>query len=104
MTRIFLAALFSLLLVGMQREALVHQVDHLRAQVQRGHDAALQKTASADCLECALLASGSSAVPSTARVAIGIVAEATPHAVVRESALASAAPAYYQSRAPPFLL
>ena len=104
MARYFLAALFSLLLVGMQREALIHEVDHLRAQVQRGHDAGLQRTASADCRECALLASGSNVVPATAAAAVAVVPPSTLVAANRETARAPAAPAYYRSRAPPSLL
>mgnify|MGYP003419888459 CR=1 FL=1 len=42
---IVLAAVLSLLLVGMQHEALLHEVDHLRAKVAAGHDKALQKSA-----------------------------------------------------------
>jgi hypothetical protein len=104
MARIVLAALFSLLLVGMQREMLIHEVGHLRAQVERGHDVALQKTASADCVECALLASGSNAVPSANTAAHEGTTPATPFIAASDAGLASIAPAYYQSRAPPHLL
>jgi hypothetical protein len=104
MARIFLTALFSLLLVGMQEEALVHAVDHLRAQVQRGHDASLQTTVSGDCLECALLVSGSAPAPAPDNAALPIVGASTRVAFSFESTLAVAPPAFYNSRAPPAIL
>jgi hypothetical protein len=104
MARIFLAALFSLLLLGMQREALVHEVDHLRAQVARGHDAVLQKASSGECAECALLASGAHPVPcDTDDIALRAQRTFQPgslHALV----LAASRPAFYRSRAPPHLV
>jgi hypothetical protein len=77
MARIFLSALFSLLLVGMQEEALVHAVDHLRAQVQRGHETSLQNAASGDCLECALLVSGSAPAPAPDSAAMPVIGAST---------------------------
>jgi len=104
MARIFLTALFSLLLVGMQEEALVHAVDHLRAQVQRGHDASLQTTVSGDCLECALLVSGSAPAPAPDNAAMRFSGAPTRFAASSESSRAIAPPAFYNSRAPPAVL
>ena len=101
LTRIFITAWLSVLLVGMQQQMFVHEIDHLRAKVQRGHDVAVQNAADATCVECALLAGGSNAVP----VAIGetTVAAAIAAPDVQRSELPPAArsPAYYHSRAPP---
>ena len=103
MIRIVLAAWFSLLLVGMQHELLVHEVDHLRAKVQRGNDASVQ-TPAADCVECALLASGSSAAPVSDHAQALRTAVAAAPVSHSESLLAVAPPAFYRSRAPPVLL
>ena len=101
--RIVLAAWFSLLLVGMQQQLIVHEVDHLRAKIQRGHSAALVNPAGAECLECALLAGGANAAPiADAPVSLDIAAAmsiASPIAL----GVAQAAPAFYQSRGPPLL-
>jgi hypothetical protein len=104
MIRIVITAWLSLLLVGMQLELVVHEVDHLRAKVQRGHDASLVNPAGAECLECALLSGGANAAP---------IADAPPSrkadapAPIR-SVIAlgepQAEPAFYQSRGPPVLL
>jgi len=103
MPRIFLAALLSLLLLGMQREALVHEVDHLRARVQVGHDVVLQNIAAGDCLECALLASGAPPLPASAHAVLVVPASSArlPARSTRSPALARVA--YYRSRAPPSL-
>jgi len=96
-----LTVCLSLLLVGMQHELLVHELDHLRAKVERGNEAGLHNAASGLCLQCALLASSSDPVPAAdkkqdhhqefpARLALG-----------RESPWATAPPAFYRSRAPP---
>ena len=104
MVRIVVAALFSLLLVGMQREALVHEVDHLRAKVAVGHDKIAQNVSSGNCLECTLLASGSNAAPPapTAFVRTAHPGSNIPRAADFQPAVSR--PAFYRSRAPPVLL
>ena len=104
MFRIFFSALFSLLLVNAQLDAVVHEVSHLRAKVQRGHHATFEKPSPGECLECELLASGSNAAP-LADTATALVAPAfTPVASFFEPFPAVPPPAFYQSRAPPSLL
>jgi hypothetical protein len=104
MIRIFVTAWLSLLLVGMQQQLVVHEVDHLRAKVQRGGDVSLVNIASADCLECALLAGGANTAP---------LADLPPSRLAQPSAWlatfitlgeAQAKPAFYQSRGPPILV
>ena len=104
MIHIVVTAWLSLLLVGMQQQLVVHEVDHLRAKVQRGHHASLVNPTGAECLECALLAGGANAAP---------VADAPPSRNIDAVALvastitlgeAQAKPAFYQSRGPPVLL
>jgi hypothetical protein len=104
MARIFLTALFSLLLVGMQEEALVHAVDHLRAQVLRGHDASLQTAVSGDCLECALLVSGGTPAPASENTTTPVMGATERVAFSFESSPAIAPPAFYNSRGPPAIL
>lgn len=105
MPRVFLTALFSLLLVGMQQQLVVHDVSHLRAQVLRGHDASLQNAgAGGECVECALLAAGSSAAPLADGTYTLSAAASVPVVFHIDAGLALARPAFYQSRAPPIFL
>jgi hypothetical protein len=101
--RILLAAWFSLLLVGMQQQVVVHEVDHLRAKIQRGHFAALVNPTGGECLECALLVAGTNAAPTADVPTLFDVAAATPIVAQLALGVAQAAPAFYRSRAPPIL-
>jgi hypothetical protein len=104
MIRIFITAWLSLLLVGMQQQLVVHEVDHLRAKVQRGHDAGLERPGSAECIECALLSGGSNAVP-VADLALPRDAHAAAAiAAVIASGQPQAKPSFYQSTGPPAIL
>jgi hypothetical protein len=104
MTRILLAAWFSLLLIGMQQQVVVHEVDHLRAKVQRGSESALQQSADGVCIECALLAGAGSgvAVGEPSRDAVPALDRIAATAYV--GAPAHRAPVFYNSRAPPIHL
>jgi hypothetical protein len=104
MARLLAVAFLSLLLVGMQREALLHEVDHLRAKVAVGHDKVLQKSAGGECVECALLASGSSVAPPAPAAFLLAAHDDTRFAVDAADPPAVARPAPYQSRAPPIVL
>jgi hypothetical protein len=103
-SRVLLAALFALLLVGMQREALLHEVDHLRVQVGRGEHAALETSSPGLCVECALLASGANPVPPGDAAVRLSIPHASPPVAGFVTALAASRPAFYQSRAPPRLV
>ncbi|TMH68013.1 MAG: hypothetical protein E6H48_05985 [Betaproteobacteria bacterium] len=104
MIRILITAWLSLLLVGMQQQLVVHEVDHLRAKVQRGHDTNVEKPSPGECLECELLAGGSNAVPiaDVARSRDGRAP--TQVAAIIALGQAQAKPAFYQSRGPPAVL
>jgi len=104
MVRIVLATLLSLLLVSMQHEALLHEVDHLRAKVAVGHDKVLQKSAAGECGECALLASGGTAVPPEPSAFVLAARHESRTAFAVEPAPAASRPAPYRSRAPPIVL
>jgi len=104
MIRIFITAWLSLLLVGMQQQLVVHEVDHLRAKVQRGHDAGLERPASAECVECALLAGGSNAVPVADIPRSRVAPLPVPIAAIVASGQPQAKPSFYQSRGPPAVL
>ena len=104
MVRAVIAAVFSLLLVGMQREALVHDVDHLRARIARGHDAVVQNVVVGDCAQCALLASGGVPVPSAPGAFAAVAFAASRPVVVVAFAPFAAARVPYSSRAPPLVL
>ena len=101
--RLFLAALFSLLLMGMQHELLVHEIDHLRAKVQRGNDTCVQSPTGA-CVECELLAAGSHSAPISGDARALPTFAAASRVAHRESLTVPAPPAYYRSRAPPAVL
>ncbi len=102
--RILLSVVFALLLLGTQREVQVHALQHLGGVLHPAHEQGLQAPAAdVTCLECSLLAGGTSVV------AAGF--PALPTAVVgalrANNTTASrplAAPSYYSSRAPPTLL
>ncbi|MEO5765830.1 MAG: hypothetical protein ABIR52_11015 [Casimicrobiaceae bacterium] len=104
MVRIVLAAVLSLLLVGMQREALLHEVVHLRAKVAVGHDKVLQKSAANECADCALLASGGNAVPPAPTAFVRSASGEARAAPAARTSLAFSRPSPYQSRAPPIAL
>jgi hypothetical protein len=104
MVRIVLAAVLSLLLVGMQREALLHEVDHLRAKVAVGHDKVLQKAAGGECIECALLASGTTGAPNPPAEFVLAAIDDARAAVAIAAAPVVSRPAPYRSRAPPIVL
>jgi hypothetical protein len=98
--RVVLTALLSLLLLFLQQENVRHALDHIGAQIERSKHSALELPTGDVCLECELLAAGTSATPSSpppvfADVAtwVAIVVPA-PHATF-------GAPSSYQSRAPP---
>lgn len=104
MVRIVFAAVLSLLLIGMQHEALLHEVDHLRAKVAAGHDKALQKSAGGECVECALLASGSTAAPPKPAAFLLASCDESQDALTTVATLVASRPAPYRSRAPPVVL
>ena len=104
MIRLLITAWLSLLLVGTQQQLVVHEVDHLRAKVQRGHDTNVEKPSPGECLECALLSGGSNAVP---------IADISPSRNAQTPALVAAIiaagqpqakPSFYQGRGPPTVL
>jgi hypothetical protein len=104
MIRIFITAWLSLLLVGMQQQLVVHEVDHLRAKVQRGHDVGLERPGSAECIECALLSAGSSAVPIADISSSYDARTLAPVAAIIAAGQPQAKPSFYQSRGPPAVL
>jgi hypothetical protein len=101
--RRFVALLFALLLLGMQHQLQVHALQHLDSLLHARHDTGLQApVADASCLECALLASGTSAV-GTCHTAVPAVASAGERLHLAIAPRHLAAPSYYSSRAPPSL-
>ena len=104
MIRIFITTWLSLLLVGMQQQLVVHEVDHLRAKVQRGHDAGLERPGSAECIECALLSGGSNAVPIADISPSRDAPTPAPVAAIIAAGQPQAKPSFYRSRGPPAVL
>jgi len=102
MIRVLVTAWLSLLLLGMQQQVVVHEVDHLRAKIERGHGVALENAGGGLCIECSLLAAGSNLVPA-GDAGIALFAQAaTVIASSFQSAPAQGSPAHYLARAPPF--
>ena len=96
-----LTVVLCLLLLSLQQEALVHPLSHLGTPAKETGASALH--ASADCVECALLASGfSAAVSGHAPLAAGAPAAGLVFFSYRSRD--ADAPAWFQSRAPPVLL
>jgi len=101
--RVILIALLSLLLLFLQQESVRHQLDHLGAQLERAKHSALERPTGDACLECELLAGGTSllspSLPATFADSPHWIAIVVPpaHATI-------SAPSFYRSRAPPSLL
>ena len=97
-------ALLSLLLLFLQFQGYVHPIAHMAPVGADQQDTALHAPqALDDCLECALLASGTHAVAGDSPVAVAC-AIACPAAPVAYAQRASDARAWFESRAPPVLL
>lgn len=103
MVRILLAACFSLLVVGLQQESLIHALQHDRARMADARDVTVQAPGDGPCVLCALLAGGTHAVAS----ADAGTSESTSAIMVAAwvgNTIPAAAPVYYASRAPPLVL
>jgi hypothetical protein len=102
--RILFTIVFALLLLGMQREAQVHALQHLGGILHPAQQEGIQAPVTdVVCLECSLLAGGSSviatdlpALPPAAVAALRLFSAAVSRTL--------SAPSYYSSRAPPPLL
>lgn len=98
MRRHLLIAVLALLVVSLQHAGLVHPITHIGAPSKE--TAVTASHAAAECVECALLASGfHAAVPGVALA----LPPAPPARVVFHSYRSrdADAPAYFESRAPP---
>src|SRR3954463_8439083 len=103
MQRRFLTCLLSVFLLLMQHETLRHALDHVGAQLERIDHSMLEQPTGDSCAECGLLAAGAGAIPSALPHA-GVDADPWIAVVDRFATVAVAAPSYYRSRAPPFVL
>jgi hypothetical protein len=102
---IAVAALLSLLLLGMQTEAQLHAIGHVGDWVQRPHDIGLQLPDADDaCPICALFAGGANAAPADAAAKTAATADFQAPREPRTTSAALASPSPYQSRAPPSVL
>ncbi len=101
--RAVLTALLAIFLLFLQQENARHALSHIGAQLERVKHSALELPSGEICIECAMLAAGTAAMPgalppqpSATVVWIDIVARPTVAAI--------AVPSFYQSRAPPHSL
>ena len=102
--RLFVALLFALLLLGMQHQVQVHALQHFNGLFHAKHDLGLQApVADASCLECALLAAGTSGIVGDNAASV-VVARAIERVRVSIETRRLVAPSYYSTRAPPSLL
>jgi len=102
--RPFVALLFALLLLGMQQQVQAHALQHLGNLLHARLDTGLQApVADAPCLECALLAGGTS-VAANSHAAVAAIADVGDRFHLTVAFRHLAAPSYYSSRAPPSLL
>ena len=101
--RLLFALVLSVLLVGMQLASGLHALEHARNALKQTHDHSLSVPSDDVCAMCALFAGSTSAVAGD--IDHGYELLATDEAPQFASAsFAPAAPAYYQSRAPPLFL
>ena len=98
--RSFAVVLLSLLLLGMQSEGLRHALAHSGAALTSANEPSLHTSNDAPCVECRLLAGSANAIVGAAPLATIAFVAAIPLAWVLLSR-PQAAPAFYQSRAPP---
>jgi len=101
--RVVLTALLSLFLLFLQQESVRHALDHIGARIERSKHSALELPNGDVCLECELLAAGTSATPPAPLPVFGHVA-AWVDIVIPPAHATTRAPSFYQSRAPPHLL
>jgi hypothetical protein len=101
--RALLAALLSLLLLGMQQEGLRHALTHWTSALADAQKQSLRPSVEILCDECTLLAAGANGVVASPRLLPG--AAIAPALVLWASRSSpSSPPSYYQNRAPPSLL
>jgi hypothetical protein len=98
--RVVLTALLSLLLLFLQQENVRHALNHVGAQIGRSKHSALELPTGDVCLECELLAAGTSAAPASPPPAFDDVATWID-IVVPAPNVTFGASSSYQSRAPP---
>ena len=98
--RAIFVLLFSLLLVGMQQETFWHALTHFTPAP--AHLQLSNSQADAPCVECALLAAGSAALPSAAPA---FSASPSSYVAILPAPIAPAFArlSFYRSRAPPSL-
>ena len=101
--RIVLTALLSLFLLFLQQESIRHELSHFGARIERSKHSALELPTGDVCLECELLAAGTSAPPPSPPPAV-VDLEAWVDLVVPTLRATFGAPSFYLSRAPPRIL
>jgi hypothetical protein len=101
--RIVLTALLSFFLLFLQQESVRHAVDHLGAELERAKHSALERPTGSVCLECELLAAGTSAPAASPLAAVAHVSPWVD-VVIPAAHATFGAPASYRSRAPPLIL
>lgn len=96
-------AVLALLLLFMQQRAVVHPIEHLAGRAAAPQETVLgQPQVELACLECALLAGGIDAVPSTQAAALSELPASLAPAIARAPTRVAAG-AWFDSRAPPVL-
>jgi hypothetical protein len=104
MRRAVLFAVLSLLLLSMQQQGHVHPIAHLAGHAPHPQETTLTAPqVDADCVECALLASGTNAVHGESASMLSATA-ADGHARTAFHSRAADSPSWFHSRAPPVLL
>ena len=101
--RPFFALILSLLLLGMQVEAQLHALSHVREALGHSRDHSLLAPSDAACAECTLLAGSANAIAGDIGEA-AVTLAALEHALAAPASVTPAFSSYYQTRAPPTLL
>jgi hypothetical protein len=101
--RVVLTALLSLFLLFLQQENARHALVHLGAQIERSKHSAIERPTGDVCVECELLAAGTTATAPSASPGFANLA-AWLDIVVPAAHATFGAPSFYRSRAPPRLL
>ena len=104
MRRAIRFAVLALLLLSLQHQGYVHPIAHLAGFAPHSQETTLSTAQlAADCVECALLATGTNAVNGeSASMAAAMAADV--HRRTAFVSRAAEAPSWFHSRAPPVLL
>jgi len=98
--RLLRAIALSLLLIGMQLGSELHALEHIAEALNHTPDHSWTAPDDEQCLFCALFAGGANGITGTVEL-VAVAPAAESNLRLASTSIATAAPSYYSSRAPP---